>query len=167
MFAVVAVLHDSSAAEQVLPVACALANATNVPLYAVDVSVLSWLSNPECASWMWAVIGQDDAEIERRCQQASVDYGVEITLCRVIEKPLGSVVQMLIDVKAQSVVIAGGTLQYARWSGWLRRGKVNYRDKLASELRRSPRSWALTVIAPNGLVREFGAYTGVRQRGSR
>ena len=76
MCAVVAVLHDRVAAEQVLPVACALAHAAGVPLYAVDVSVLSWLPSSECVAWMWAVnVGQTVAAIENRCRQASVGYG--------------------------------------------------------------------------------------------
>jgi len=167
MCAVVAVLHDSVAAERVLPVACALARATDVPLYAVDVSILSWLSSPECVSWMWAVnVGQNDAAIDNRCQQASIDFGVQINLRRVIEKPLESVVQILTDVNAQSVVVAG-TLQCARRSAWLRRATISYPGELATELRQSPRSWALTVVAPNGLIRGFGAQTGVRRYGRR
>ncbi len=162
MCAVVAVLHDSVAAERVLPVACALACATGVPLYAVDVSILSWLSIPECVSWMWAVnVGQTDAAIDNKCQQASVDYGVQINLRCVIEKPLQSVLRLSTDVNAQNVIVAG-TLQCARRSAWLHRATLQYPGELVTELRQSPRSWALTVVAPNGLVREFGAQTGVR-----
>lgn len=167
MCAVVAVLHDSVSAERVLPVACALVRATDVPLYAVDVSILSWLLSPECVSWMWAVnLGQNAAAIDNRCQQASIDYGIQISLRRVIEKSLLSVVRILRDVNAQSVII-GGTLQCTRRSAWLRRATIRYPEELATELRESPRSRALTVVSPNGLIREFGALTGVRRYGGR
>lgn len=171
MYDVVAVIHDGATADRVLPVACALANVAGAPVYAVDVSVLSWLSNPECVSWMWtADIGHSDPVIEARCRDASACHGTVITLRCIPETPMVSLMRILSETCAQGVVIAG-TLRYGRCATWRwqwrwRCGPTSY-GELANELRRVTRNWTLTVVTPDGTVGEFRPVLAAPPKGGR